>query len=180
MSEFKSQKILYKSSGNDESYTPKYGVMPIIKFLKPNMIVWCPFDTIESEFVKLIQANGNKVIYSHIENGEDFYIYEPNENWDVIVSNPPFSNKRRIFERALSFNKPIALLMTCAWLNDKYSKFVFHEANRNMQLLMFDKRIHFKQNGIVVKKTTFSSAYYCSDFLPRDIVIEELHEELEK
>jgi len=176
MSEFESAKILYKSSGNDESYTPAYAVKPILKYLKKDMIVWCPFDTHESEFVKQIKKNGNKVISSHIKNGENFYSHEPEEKWDIIISNPPFTNKRRIFERALSFGKPIALLMTCTWLNDKYSKFVFYEANRNMQLLMFDKRIHFKQNGETVKKTTFSSAYYCSDFLPNDIVIEELEE----
>lgn len=176
MKKFKSAKLLYKSSSNDESYTPAYGVKPILKYLKKNMIVWCPFDTCESEFVKLVKENGNKVIFSHINDKKDFYTYEPNEHWDVIISNPPFTNKRKIFERALSFGKPIALLMTCAWLNDKYSKFVFYEAKRNMQLLMFDKRIHFEQNGETVKKTTFSSAYYCSDFLPYDIVIEKLEE----
>ena len=39
-----------------------------------------------------------------------------------IVSNPPFTNKRKYFERALSFNKPFALIMTNAWLNDSAPK----------------------------------------------------------
>lgn len=169
-----SQKVLYSKGKNDEMYTPKKAVLPILEYVKEDWVVWCPFDTEESEFVKEISKT-NKVIASHIDNGEDFYEYEPDEHWDVIISNPPFTRKRYIFERALSFNKPIALLMTNAWLNDKYSKWVFYEAERDMQLLMLDKRIHFiEPDGTIRKKTTFSSSYYCSDFLPRDIVLKEL------
>ena len=65
--------------------------------------------------------------------------------------------------------------MTNTWLNDKYSKWVFRNANREMQLLMFDKRIHFKQNGTTKNKTTFSSSYFCSDFLYKQIILEEIN-----
>ena len=170
-----SQKILYNKVGGDESYTPAYGVEPIIKHIPKDAIVWCPFDKEHSEFVKQIRANGNAVILSHIDDGRDFFKFEPLE-WDIIVSNPPFQNKRKFFERALSFGKPFALLMTNAWLNDKYSKWVFKESNRGMQLLMFDKRIHFEQNGETKKKTTFSSSYYCCDFLQKQIILEELND----
>lgn len=168
-----SQKILYNKVGNDESYTPDYGVAPIVKYIKKSDVVWCPFDKEHSEFVKQIRANGNVVVCSHIDDGKDFFEFEPTE-WDVMISNPPFQNKRIFFERALSFKKPFALLMTNAWLNDKYSKWVFKEADREMQLLMFDKRIHFEQNGETKKKTTFSSSYFCSNFLPKQIILEEL------
>lgn len=177
-----SQKILYNKVGGDESYTPEYGVRPIAKYIERYiektetscLIIWCPFDKQDSEFVKVLsEIEFVKVIHSHIDGGHDFFTYEP-ERWDIIVSNPPFQNKRKFFERALSFGKPFALLMTNAWLNDKYSKWVFKEANREMQLLMFDKRIHFEQNGKIKKKTTFSSSYYCSDFLPKQIILDEL------
>ena len=59
--------------------------------------ILCPFDKEESNFVKLISKT-NKVIHSHISEGKDFYNYEPNEHWDCIISNPPFTNKRKIFE----------------------------------------------------------------------------------
>lgn len=38
----------------DEYYTPKILVEPILKYIKPNSIIWCPFDTENSEFVILI------------------------------------------------------------------------------------------------------------------------------
>ena len=170
-----SQKVLYNKIFGDESYTPAYGVEPILKYIPVDVIVWCPFDKASSEFVQQIRKNGNPVIYSHIDEGRDFFEFEPLE-WDVMVSNPPFRNKRQFFERALSFGKPFALLMTNAWLNDKYSKWVFKEADREMQLLMFDKRIHFEQNGETKKKTTFSSSYFCSDFLYKQIILEELND----
>ena len=170
-----SQDVLYSKGGNDEMYTPNYAVLPILEYIEKDWVVWFPFDTKCSEFVREISKT-NRVIFSHIDNGEDFYEHEPTEHWDCLISNPPFTNKRRIFERALSFNKPIALLMSNTWLNDKYSKWVFYESDRDMQLLMFDKRIKYiKPNGEVENKITFSSSYYCSDFLPVNIVIKALH-----
>lgn len=167
-----SQKILYSAGQNDECLTPKYGVLPIVKYIPTNKVVWCPFDTNESEFVITLRENGYKVINSHLQYGQDFYTYEPKEHWDIIVSNPPFTNKRKIFERALSFNKPFALMMSNTWLNDSAPKQLFR--NKQLQLLMFDKRIKFSNHGKVNNKITFSTSYYCYDILPKDIIMEEL------
>ena len=43
-------------SGNDEFYTPEYAVFPILKYLKPESRILCPFDSDESNFVKLLRA----------------------------------------------------------------------------------------------------------------------------
>lgn len=172
MKEIDSQAILYSVGKNDECLTPDYGVRPIIKYIPKNAVVWCPFDTKESEFVKQIRANGNKVIYSHISNGQDFYTWEPKERWDCIVSNPPFTAKRQIFERALSFNKPFALIMSNTWLNDAAPKQLFKE--KDLQLLMFEQRMRFLNNGEVQNKITFSSSYFCYNFLPKQIIMESL------
>lgn len=162
-----SSKVLYSSGNNDECYTPRYGVLPIIKYLPENSVVWCPFDTEESEFVKVLRENNFSVIASHISNGYDFYTYQP-DYFDIIVSNPPFTNKRKIFERCLSFNKPFALLMTNTWLNDSAPKQLFK--NKDLQLLMFEQRIQFNN----LKKITFSSSYYCYNLLPKQIIMEKL------
>lgn len=166
-----SKKLMYSSGNNDECYTPKYGVVPILEYIPEGKVVWCPFDTLESEFVKQISLK-NKVVYSHIKEGQDFFTYEP-EEWDVIVSNPPFTNKRKFFERALSFNKPFALIMTNTWLNDSAPKQLFKE--KDLQLLMFDKRMKFvSPDGRDNSKITFSSSYYCWNFLPKQIIMKEL------
>ena len=166
----KSSTFMFNGGDNDECYTPREGVEPLLKYLEPfrDKIIWCPFDKEESEFVKCFQENNFKVVYSHIDNGQDFYNYEP-KKWDLIVSNPPFTNKRQIFERAISFNKPFCLLMTLAWLNDTAPKELW--ATKDLQLLMFDKRMKFKFQGC---SPTFSSAYYCVDFLPKQIIMDKL------
>lgn len=168
-----SKDILYSKWNNDECYTPWYWIEPIIKYIPPDKIIWCPFDKEESNFVKLIRQAWYNVEYSHIDNWQDFFKYEP-KKWDIIISNPPFTNKRKYFERALSFWKPFALIMTNTWLNDAAPKQLFKD--KDLQMLMFDKRIHFiKPDWNVDKKTTFSSSYYCRNFLPKQIIMRELY-----
>jgi len=161
-----SGEILYSKGKNDECYTPIEGVLPIIKYIPKDKIIWCPFDMEDSNFVKEISKT-NKVIKSHIAGGKDFFEYEP-DNWDILISNPPFTDKRKYFERALIFNKPFALLMSLTWLNDAAPKQLFFK--KDLQLLMFDKRMKFNN----INKITFSSAYFCYDFLPKQIIMEKL------
>jgi len=62
-----------KTKLSDECYTPKYAVLPVVlEFLSKSKVVWCPFDSPRSEFVKVLKKNGNKVIFSHLEQGKDF------------------------------------------------------------------------------------------------------------
>lgn len=166
-------KQIISSGKNDECYTYRYAVEPLLPYLFPfkNKIIWCPFDDENSEFVKVFSENNYKVVFSHIKYGQDFYNYEPRE-WNLIISNPPFTGKRQIFERALSFNKPFALLMTLDWLNDAAPKQLFKD--KELQLLMFEKRMDFKRKS-TVKAITFSCAYYCYNFLPKQIIISDFN-----
>ena len=169
--ELDSGKLMYSGGNNDECYTPDYGVKPILKYIPEGAIVWCPFDTEDSQFVIQISKQ-NKVEYSHISTGHDFFDYEPDE-WDMMVSNPPFTNKRKFFERALNLGKPFALIMTNTWLNDSAPKQLFKD--KDLQLLMFDKRMKFiSPDGRDNDKITFSSSYYCYNILPKQIIMEEL------
>lgn len=159
-------KKLYRSA-TDEKYTPGYGVLPIIKYLPKGKTVWCPFDTVHSEFVLKLQDAGFRVEYSHIQEGLDFFSYEP-PHWDIIVSNPPFSRKKEVFERCLKFGKPFALLMSNYWLNNTAPCNLFKD--KGLELLMFDKRIQFGEG----KNVPFNSSYYCYKLLPRQIIFEKL------
>lgn len=61
--------------------------------------------------------------------------------------------------------------MSLAWLNDTAPKELWKD--RDLQLLMFDERVKFKGQG---KQPTFSSAYYCWNFLPKQIIMRSLKE----
>lgn len=172
----KDREVLYPPGANDECHTPAYAVRAIIPHLAhlatrvpPRPVCWCPFDYEESEFAQQLRAAGLAVWCSHIDTGEDFYTYEPPIRWDVLVSNPPFTNKAEIFRRAISFGKPFALLMTLTWLNDAAPKRIFK--NTPLELLMFEERVQFLG---CANKITFSSAYYCSRLLPKQIMFDSL------
>ena len=134
-----------KTEAGDERYTPSYAVLPLLEFLPPppaGKVIWCPFDKSWSEYVRILTGAGYKVICSHIDDGKDFFTYEP-EHWDILISNPPFSKKDAVLEKAYSFNKPFALLLP---VNTIQGKARFDIFKNEIQLLCFDSRIGFSLN----------------------------------
>ena len=89
------------NSGNDEFYTPGYAIEPILKYLKPHSCIWLPFDTEQSNFYKILTANGHTAYCTHIKNGQDFFNTEPIHGVDYIISNPPYSCKGDVLQRLL-------------------------------------------------------------------------------
>lgn len=53
-------------SKNDEFYTPSYAIKSILKYIEPNSVIWCPFDTKNSLYVKEFENAGHWVIFFHI------------------------------------------------------------------------------------------------------------------
>lgn len=86
-------------SKNDEFYTPEYAIKPILEFIPKGSLVWCPFDTEKSLFVKTLRQHGCKVVHTHINYGEDFFKCIPPKGCDFIISNPPYSVKGKVLER---------------------------------------------------------------------------------
>tara|TARA_Y100000004_G_scaffold73690_1_gene82779 strand:+ start:5042 stop:5650 length:609 start_codon:yes stop_codon:yes gene_type:complete len=166
----------------DEYYTPAILVKAIIPYLKTHsptfdipsdkLTVWCPFDTENSEFVILLKEAGFNVIYSHIWKGEDFFEYEPSEDYDFIVSNPPFTRKLEVFERLFQLEKPFAMVMGLPILNyQEVGAFFLEHQNKgnNLQLLIVDKKVSFDGNT-----ASFNNSFFCWKLLDRDIVFHHL------
>lgn len=127
----------------------------------------------DSEYVKLIRENGNKVIATHIDTGYNFFEYEPEEHYDIIISNPPFSIKDDIIKRLYELNKPYAILLPIPSLQGQ-KRFPYM---RDCQVLIFDKRINYYTNPIkkeIQKGVSFGSFYLCRNFLPHNLIFEEL------
>ena len=125
--------IQYKFNKNDEYYTPAYAVYPIAKYLKEGSTVWCPFDTIESEFVQVLTDLGFKVEFGHIETGEDFFKVNP-PYCDYIISNPPYSLKSEVFKRLIEIGKPYAMLINFQGIFDHKERFEMFKNNRTEML----------------------------------------------
>ena len=157
-----SKNFIGKKSVNDERYTPAILVKPILEYIPKGSTVWCPFDTEKSEFVFALKEHGCKVIYSHIKTGQDFFEYEPEEEYDYIVSNPPFSLKLEVLERLYKLNKPFAMLLTLECLN--YQEVGSFFLDKNLELLIVDKKVSFDGN-----QPSFNTSYFCNKMIPEKL-----------
>jgi len=171
--------VYYQQGGGDEQYTPRYGVEVLLSHIQhlKDKIIWCPFDKEDSQFVKVLTENGFKVVYSHIEYGQDFLTYEPKE-WDCLISNPPYKNKRVYWERALDLKKPFALLLPLNILSDSVINVTMREREREreFQLLIPSRRMRFYNalNGEVGNQPTFKASYFGVNIFKQQIILQEM------
>lgn len=159
---------------SDETYTPYYAVEPLLKYIPKNKVIWCPCDEEWSAYYQTFKENGYKVIRSSLVEGQDFFEYEPDEHYDIIVTNPPFSLSEKIFKRLDELNKPYIMLFPLKYLQGKNR---FNYLKDTCQLLSFDGRVDYHTRGDFQnyrKGNHFASAYFCKDVLPKDLIIEEL------
>lgn len=120
-----------------------------------------------------LHGGGYNVVRSHIDDGQDFFKYEP-DDYDIIVSNPPFTIKDKILERLYELEKPFAILLPLNSLQGQ-SRFKYFE--QGLQLLSFDQRIGYHNLNSMdktVEGSPFATAYFCRNLLPRDLIIEKL------
>lgn len=143
--------------------------------MKPNSTIWCPFDTEESNYVKVLREAGHDVIATHIDSGGDFFAIKP-PKCDYIISNPPFSLKQQVFQCLFEIKTPFAMLVGVVGLFESQARFEMFRDNE-FELMYFNKRISFFKDYADQKPSfnpPFSSVYVCHHVLPKQIVFEEI------
>ncbi|OQB09946.1 MAG: hypothetical protein BWY21_00593 [Parcubacteria group bacterium ADurb.Bin216] len=165
------------NSSNDEFYTPRYAIEPIIKYLNVSKYkkIWCPFDTDESLFVHVLGENSFEVTNTHILTGQDFFTTNI-VDCDCIISNPPYSMKGKVFERLFNLNKPFAMLVGVVGLFESQHRFNLFKNNK-FEIMYFNKRIAYFKNYTEQTPSLnppFSSVYITRDLLPTSICFETL------
>lgn len=161
---------------NDEYYTPEYAIAPLLKYLKPNSNIWCPFDTERSNYVKFLNAQSFTARHSHLHEGHDFFKSTPPPLTDYIISNPPYSMKYEVFKRLFELEKPFAMLVGIVGLFESQKRFNMFKDN-DFEIMYFDKRISYFKSYDDQKPSLnppFSSVYVCSKILPKQIIFETL------
>ena len=163
---------------NDEFYTPNYAIEPLLKHLKSNSKIWCPFDTNESNFVKLLKKEGHIVSNSHISEGFDFFDADKEKckSFDYIISNPPYSIKAEVFQKLFELERPFAMLVGVVGLFESKKRFEMFRDNK-IEVMYFDKRISYFKSYDDQKPSLnppFSSVFLCSNVLENVIVFENV------
>ena len=169
--------MYHPKNKNDEWYTLPYAVIPLLKYLKPNSKILCPFDKKNSAYVKTLKDSGHDVNFSHIDDQQDFFDYELEtiQPYDYIISNPPYSIRKQVFEKLEELKKPFAMLVPLVSIALK----PIREKISDKELLIFNKRIKFiSAEGMICKNPPSETAYICKKILPKQIIFEKLEEEL--
>ena len=142
---------------SDEVYTPSGQVKFIIPYIPKNIKnIWCPCDTEESYIVKDLLNLGYNVVNSHIDDGFDFFTYEP-LLYDCILTNPPFSVKTKFLKRCYDLQKPFFLLLPITTLEGKRGK-MFREKGLNTGVLQ--NRISFIIKGKQKNRCWFNTSWF--------------------
>ena len=163
-------------SKNDEFYTPIYAIEPIVEYAKRFNKIWLPFDTEDSNFVKVFKANNINVVYTHIKDGVDFFKCVVPEGVDCIISNPPYSLKNEVFEHLFSLKIPFAMLVGVVGLFESQRRFNIFKNNK-FEIMYFNKRVSYFKSYEDQKPSLnppFSSVYLCHNMLDNQIVFKEI------
>ena len=108
MSYNRRKKYLTGNELSDEWYTPKFIVDKCIKIAKDkisNKVVLLPFDTEKSLFVQELEKINATLCYGF----RDFLTAD--YKYDILITNPPFSIKEKVFERCLQNGKDFMLVL---------------------------------------------------------------------
>jgi hypothetical protein len=127
----------YEKKDDDYETTSK-SLECLIPYINENQVIYDPFycnGLVVEEWKKL-----DRVCINEDKNAFD---KDCREEWNVLVSNIPFSMKKQCMELAFSYEKPFALLMPIDSLGSKWIKKYFDK----IQVIIPDGRWSFTKKG---------------------------------
>lgn len=155
---------------NDELYTPEYAIKPLLKYLPKNIKIWECTDYGSSNITKILKENGYEVITTH-KNNFDFLNNTPDFDFDMIITNPPYSLKDEFIKKCYEYKKPFALLLPITSLEGIERGKMFRK--NGIELLVFDRRCNFIYDN-AKKSNWFNTSWFCYNILPKQLIFEEL------
>lgn len=143
----------------DEYYTPKILINFLVPFLKEKNYskILCPFDEESSNYVKIFKSEGFKVVFGHLNTNKDFFNkWWLNEDFDILISNPPFSKKNEIIEILTQEKINFMLLMNLMSINYQDFSNTLLKSNefKSINFIIPNKKVSFDGNT-----SSFSSGY---------------------
>ena len=144
---------------HDDYMTPKYAWENILPFIPKDKVIWEAFYGDGKSGTHLTEL-GLNVIHEPI----DFFNDETLPEYDILISNPPFSQSKHILDRLHTLDKPFIIIMPSQKINTSYFR---AWRDKNLQIIIPRKRIHFTKliDGKVPdgwkNACCFDCFYYC-------------------
>jgi len=152
---------MYASSENDHYMTQKSTWDMISMYLPRDKVLWEAFYG-DGQSGNYLRELGFEVIHESV----DFYT---NNLGEVIVSNPPYSQKREVFQRLKELDKPFCMLVPTACIQTRYFQTLFGESD--IQLIVPSGKIQFDRADTAPhpKGCSFYTCFVCYKMnLPRN------------
>lgn len=147
----------YISYNNDDDYeTPDEIIDIILHRISHDKVIYEPFFC-TGRSGRYIESKGFNVIHRN----EDFYTSSP-PMYDVIVSNPPYGDRARVFQKLYDIGKPWAMLVPLSTLENQYFTKLFGDGSR-LGVILPKRRVDFIKNGKKTTKCSFATAWLCWD-----------------
>lgn len=144
-----------KQKTSDDYQTPPEALWPLLPYLNPDWTIWeCACG--KGKLVKALRQEGFTVIGTDRE--KDFLIWQPDQ-FDCLVTNPPYSLKNEFLRRAYELGKPFAFLLPITGLEYRSRQSMFQ--THGLELLLLDKRLRFERPDGRKSRPWFSSAWFC-------------------
>lgn len=163
-----------KAAGRSDIFqTPPYAVRYITPFIPKLWKIWEPACG-EGQIVDTLRTDGYDVQGSDIQQGFDFL--EPmaacGREFDMVLTNPPYTTKDKWLQRCYDLGKPFALLLPITALGEQ-KRVAMYKAN-GIQLVLPPERIMFRSPNGTEDGTWFYAAWFCHGLdLPAQITFAE-------
>jgi len=148
---------------SDNYTTNKLEWERIKQYIPKDKIIWSPFYCDGKQKEHFAEMG-----FDIIHEDKDFFSYTP--EYDIVIDNPPFSQKKEILCKLKALDKPFILICPSMMLSYKYFQEYFKE---NIQVIIPEKRINFKHLNSDKKNYSppFASFYFCYKMnLPKDLI----------
>jgi hypothetical protein len=150
---------------NDDHYNTTKNMWESISHLIPkDKILFEGFmkDNYSSKSVLILRELGFDVVGDPTI---DFFGEIP--KYDILISNPPYSIKKKIFERLSVLNKPFILILPISTITKQFTKCLERD---KLQMIIPSKRMQFEKAGVELSRCWFDTCYLCYKInLERDI-----------
>ena len=149
---------------NDDQYNTTREIWSSIADYIPNdKILWEAFmlGNTSSKSVEILRNMGKTCIGHH---DIDFFV---EDFGDIIVSNPPYSMKKKIFKRLALLNKPFILVLPISTITKQFVRVLERD---KLQMIIPAKRMQFIKGDDPLGRCWFDTCFLCYKMgLERDI-----------
>ena len=173
-----SKKLKIQMNGrSDEFFTPEYALKPLLPFLKKDWTIWeCAWGggTL-AKHLKKFGFKVKKIKTNFLEPSNPLRDYILGfDDFDIIITNPPYSKKDEFLKRAYELGRPFALLMPLTALEGIKRGALF--SKHGIQLIIPNRRINFITPSGKGSGAWFQVAWFCYKLnLPKDLNFVELN-----